>query len=101
MGKNEKVVDDSQQQLLALLTNLSGHLEAVSPKDERSIQSLQETLTRVLPGEDIAAVRSSFFSIEKSNPFSADTIPLQQWKCLQDFAARVVREPCDYCSRLR
>ena len=68
MEKNEKVVHDSQQQLFALLANLSGHLETISPQDERSIQSLQETLTRVLPGEDITAVRSSFFSIEKRDP---------------------------------
>jgi hypothetical protein len=62
MEKNEKAVHHSQQQLFALLANLSGHRKGISPQDERSIQSVQITLTRILPGEDFTTVRGSFFS---------------------------------------
>jgi len=89
----EKPVSDRQGQLLALLAGLSGHLQATSPQDERSIRSLQETLARVLPDEDITTVKSSFFSVENTDLFFIDTIAPQQLQGLNDLATQAVKEP--------
>ncbi len=89
----EKPASDRQGQLLALLAGLSGHLQATSPQDERSIRSLQKTLARVLPDEDITTVRSSFFSVENSDLFFMDTIAPQQLQGLNDLASQAVKEP--------
>jgi hypothetical protein len=89
----EKPVSDRQGQLFALLAGLSGHLQATSPQEERSIRSLQETLARVLPDEDISTVKSSFFSVENSDLFFTDTIAPQELQGLSDLAAQAVKEP--------
>src|SRR5574337_438228 len=88
----KKAISHHQQELLALLADLSGHFEVTSPHDERSIQSLQETLASVLSGEDISTVKNSFFSVENSDLFFADTIAPHQLIRLQDLAGRVVKE---------
>ena len=93
MEKDEKGISDHQQQLLDLLAGVSGHLEVTSPQDERSIHSLQETLARVLPSEDITTVKNRFFSVESSDLFFTDAIASRQWTQLKDVAGRAVKEP--------
>lgn len=93
MENSEKRIPDHQQQLFDLLAGVSGHFRVTSPQEERSIRSLQETLARVLPGEDITAVKGSFFSVENSDLFFTDTIAPQQLQGLKDLATRALEEP--------
>lgn len=90
MTKN--TISHHQQDLLALLAGVSGHFEVTSPQDERSIQSLQETLARVLPGEDITTIKTSFFSVENSDLFFTDTIAPHQLTRLQELVGRGLKE---------
>lgn len=82
----------NKQRLLALLAGVSGHFEITSPADELSIRTLQEILSSVILGEDISAIKNSFFSVENSDLFSIDTIDPHQLMHLQSFAGQVVKE---------
>ena len=88
----KKTISDRQQEVLNLLADLSGHLEATSRQDERAIRSLQEALARTLPDETISTVKNSFFSVEQSDLFFADTIAPGELARLKNLAGRAVKE---------
>ncbi len=89
----KKAVVDEQDELFSLLTQVSGHLEASTVEEERSINLLQETLAGVLLAEDITTVKDSGYSVEGSDLFFADAIPQQQLKRLQEITRRAVQVP--------
>ena len=81
-----------QQELLNLLTGLSGHFEVTSTKDTRSVKSLRETLAGTLVYEDSSAVRSSSFSFENSDLFFADTIASDHLLHMKELVGQVTKE---------
>ncbi len=58
-----------QENLFNLLSNLTGHLQAASAKEEKSIQNLQQNLAEVLVSENIESVKNNILSHENSDLF--------------------------------
>jgi hypothetical protein len=63
-----------KEEFFNTLANLSGHIETRSPEEEDALKTLQETLSRILPGEDLADLKQSSYSIESSDLFFTDSI---------------------------
>lgn len=80
------------QQRRTLLGNITGHLVAASPQQEKEIQSLYSSLSRSLLVEDIQQLKGTQFAFENSDLFSDETIPQQRLNTLQAIAERGVAE---------
>lgn len=96
----KKTISGHQQELFDLLLAVTGHLKPASPKEERSIHSLQETLAGVLFREDISQVKDGFFSVEGSDLFFPDTVAPKELTRLRNLAGRTVREAAEPDLRL-
>jgi hypothetical protein len=71
------------QQLHVLLGQISGHLIATTPQQEKEILQLNQSLSRALLPDDIQQLKSSNFVFENSDLFSADRIPAGRLAALQ------------------
>lgn len=88
----KKNVPDRQKELLAMLADLTGHLEAASKAEESAIHSLRDTLAGVLAGEDITKVKGNFYSPERSDLFFAGVIDPRELGRMKNLADRAVKE---------
>ena len=85
----------NQEELFNLLSKLSGHLQAASPKDEKSISSLQKELAAALPGESINTIKNNLFAFENSDLFFTDKIPAKRLNQAKRYYSKSFKEGTD------
>ncbi len=89
-----------QENLFNLLSNLTGHLQASSKKEEKSIQDLQQNLAGMLLGENINSVKNNILSYENSDLFFSNKVPASRLNKLKDISAKVAKEASESNSRV-
>ena len=91
MSKKES--PSNQQELLTFLANITGHFQATSAKDHKSIQSLRKNIISILAQENISDLKTSYYSTDKSDLFFTETIEPKQMTEIKDIVTRFEKKP--------
>jgi hypothetical protein len=80
------------RQIQDLLTTVTGHLVAGTPREEKEIQNLYRSLARSVPVDDIGRLKESRFTFEDSDLFSRSSVPHERMETLGKTAGRIGSE---------
>ncbi|THB75994.1 MAG: hypothetical protein D3926_18975, partial [Desulfobacteraceae bacterium] len=81
-----------QEKLFDILSNLTGHLQADSEKEEKSIQDLQLNLADTLSGINIETVKNNILFYENSDLFFPEKIKTPRLNKIEEISSRVSKE---------
>ena len=85
----------NQQELLDLLSSLSGHLQITSREDEKNFERLQEDLSDTVLDKDLASIKGSAFSFEKSDLLFIERIAPRRLTQLDKLSGRIAARTKD------
>lgn len=85
----------NQQELLDLLSSLSGHLQITTKEDEKNLERLQENLSDTVLDEEAVSLKSSRFSFEKSDLLFKEKIAPDRLRRLDRLSERIAARTKD------
>jgi hypothetical protein len=85
----------NQQELLDLLSGLSGHLQINTREDEKNLENLQESLSETVFNEELSSLKGSSFSFEKSDFLFKEKIAPERLNSLAKLSTRMAARKKD------